>query len=228
MNVGEKRVKTIVGAVLLFWLVLTFIFGASHAFVRNPGALPLPILGGFLVPILVFLIAFWTMGAFRDFVMSLDLAVIAGIQAWRFAGLGFIALYAYGVLPGLFALPAGIGDMVIGVTAPLVILALKRHPAFAAGRLFQVWNLLGILDLVDAVSLGGLSVVLGIGISGEITSFPMTELPLVLIPAFLVPLFLILHLVSLLQARRLVAAGRVCGWTEPALQCEPVEAMHKI
>jgi hypothetical protein len=170
--------------------------------------LPLPILAGVLAPILVFLIAFWTVSPFRNFVMSIDLSVMAGIQSWRFAGLGFIALYAYGVLPGLFAWPAGLGDMAIGITAPLVILALKRHPAFAAGRLFWIWNLFGMLDLVVAVSLGALSAVLGIGISAGIATFPMGTMPLVLIPTFLVPLFLMLHLASLLQARRLVAAGK--------------------
>jgi hypothetical protein len=223
----DERVKTVVGAVLLLWLVLVLILGADDAFSRGPGEFPLPILAGFLTPILVFLIAFWTVGPFRDFLMSIDLPVMAGIQAWRFAGLGFIALYVYGVLPGLFAWPAGLGDMAIGVTAPLVILALRRHPAFAAGRLFWVWNLLGILDLIVAVSLGALSAVAGIGISAEITTFPMGKMPLVLIPTFLVPVFLMLHLASLLQARRLAVAGRVCSWTEPTIRCEPVEAMQR-
>jgi hypothetical protein len=158
--------------------------------------------------------------------MSADLPVIAGIQAWRFAGLGFIALYAYGVLPGLFAWPAGIGDMAIGVTAPLVVYALRRRPTFATSALFWVWNLFGMLDLVVAVTLGGLSAVRGIGLSAEITTFPMGTMPLVLIPAFLVPLFLMLHIISLLQARRLATAGKeVCSWTEPTFRCEPVEAM---
>jgi len=226
VNETEKRVKTIVGAVLLLWLVLVFILGANDAFARAPGALPLPILAGLLTPILVFLVAFWAVGPFRDLVLSIDLPVMAGIQVWRFGGLGFIALYAYGVLPGLFAWPAGLGDMAIGLTAPLLILALRRQPAFAAGRLFQVWNLLGILDLIVAVGLGATSAVLGIGISAEITTFPMGVFPLVLVPAFLVPLFLMLHLASLLQARRMVVAGRVCGWTEPTMRCEPVDAMH--
>jgi hypothetical protein len=190
--------------------------------------LPLSILAGFLTPILVFLVAFWTLRPFRDFVMSIDLPVMAAIQAWRFGGLGFIALYAYGVLPGLFAWPAGLGDMAIGFTAPFIILALRRHPSFAAGRLFQVWNLLGILDLIVAVSLGATSAVLGIGISAEIGTFPMGVWPLVLVPAFLVPLFLMLHLASLLQARQMAVAGRACGWTESTIRCEPVEAMHRV
>ncbi len=224
-RVTDKRVKTTVGALLLLWLVLAFILGADDAFVRARGQLPLPILAGFLAPILVFLAAFWAVSPFRDLVMSIDLPVVAGIQAWRFAGLGFIALYAYGVLPGLFAWPAGLGDMAIGVTAPLVIFALRRRPAFAASRLFWIWNLFGMLDLVVAVSLGALSAVLGIGASAGITTFPMATMPLVLIPTFLVPLFLMLHLASLLQARRLVVAGRVCSWTEPTIRCEPLEAM---
>jgi hypothetical protein len=102
-HITDKGVKTIVRAVLLLWLVLAFFLGDNGAFVGAPEALPLPILAGVLTPILVFLVAFWTVGPFRDFVMSIDLPVMAGIQAWRFGGLGFIALYAYGVLPGIFA-----------------------------------------------------------------------------------------------------------------------------
>ena len=226
--VTDKRVRTVVGAVLLFWVALAFILGANEAYVRAPGALPFPIMVGVLTPIIVFLVAFWTLKSFRDFVMSIDLPVVAAIQAWRLGGLGFIALYTYGVLPGLFAWPAGLGDMAIGVTAPLVVLALRRQPAFAAGTLFRVWNLFGILDLVVAVSLGGLSSLLGYGISDVITTFPMAQLPLVLIPTFLVPLFIMLHIASLLQAARLKEAGKVWSVTKPTIQCGPVGTVKGI
>ena len=189
--------------------------------------MPLPILAGVLTPIFIFLIAFWTVGPFRDFVVSIDLQVMVAIQAWRFAGLGFIALYAYGVLPGLFAWPAGLGDMAIGVTAPLVIFALRRQAAFAGSRLFWIWNLSGMLDLVVALSLGALSAIMGIGISPEIMTFPMGRMPLVLIPTFLVPLFLMLHLASLFQARGIAVMGKACRWKEPTFRCEPVEAMPR-
>jgi hypothetical protein len=76
----KKTVIIIVAAVLLLWLVLAFILGFNDAFTRAPGALPLPILAGFLTPILVvFLAAFWTLGPFRDFVMSIDPTVMVGI-----------------------------------------------------------------------------------------------------------------------------------------------------
>jgi len=95
----------------------------------------------------VFFVAFWLSAAFRRFVTSADIRLVAAIEAWRLAGFGFISLYVYGVLPGRFAWPAGLGDMAIGFTAPWIVLALVRRPSFAGSRLFVIWNLLGILDL---------------------------------------------------------------------------------
>ena len=53
------------------------------------------------------------------------------------------------LLPAVFALPAGYGDIFIGATAGLVAwkLAAPHHRAS-----FIVWQLLGMLDLVTAVS----------------------------------------------------------------------------
>ena len=107
------------------------------------------------------------------------------------------------MLPGLFAWPAGLGDIAIGVTAPWIVLALIRRPDFAWSKTFVAWNLLGLLDLVVAVGTGALSSGLATGVAGEITTGPMAQLPLVLIPAYLVPIFITLHLTALLQARRL-------------------------
>src|SRR5262249_44584082 len=59
--------------------------------------------------------------------------------------------YAWRVLPGLFAFPAGFGDMATGVTAPWIVLGLVRNPSFAASRRYVIWNILGILDFVVAV-----------------------------------------------------------------------------
>jgi hypothetical protein len=161
-----------------------------------------------VAPLAVFLAAWWSARAFRDFILTFDLRLATAIQAWRFAGFAFLALYAHRVLPGLFAWPAGLGDMAIGITAPWVILALIRRPEFAASRPFVIWNLLGILDLVVAVGTGALGSGLAVGITGDVTTAPMAQLPLVLVPGYLVSLFIMLHLVALFQARRLAASGR--------------------
>lgn len=195
--------KTSVAVILAVWLGLVLVLGASGAFVSPIGAIPLRIALGVAAPILLFLILFWMSGAFRGFVMASDLPLATAVQAWRFAGFAFLALYVHGVLPGFFTWPAGLGDMAIGITAPWLALALVRRPGFAASRSFVVWNLLGILDLVVAVSIASVNTSLATNAPGEITVAPMAQMPLVLVPAYLVPLFVMLHLTSLFQARRL-------------------------
>jgi hypothetical protein len=141
-------------------------------------------------------------------VTEADLSLVTSIQAWRFAGFGLIGPYVYGVLPGRFAWPTALGDMAIGLTAPWVANALVRRPGFAASRLFVIWNLLGILDLVLAPGNAALLQAQATGAAGEVTVAPMALLPLLLIPAYLVPLFIMLHLSALLQARRVALAER--------------------
>jgi hypothetical protein len=93
--------------------------------------------------------------------------------------------------------------MAIGVTAPWIMLALVRQPGFAASGTFIRWNVLGILDLLIAVSIGAVSALFTTGAPGEISTAPMATLPLLLIPAFLVPLFLMLHTAALIfQVKR--------------------------
>jgi hypothetical protein len=193
-----------VAIALTAWFLLVASLGAVGAFVGPPGKPPLAIALGAGSPLLLFFAWMRLSQSFREFVLSLDLRLIAGMQAWRWAGLGFLFLYAHNVLPAVFALPAGLGDMAIGVMAPWMILALVRRPGFATSAAFIRWNLFGILDLVVAVSIGALSAVFATGAPGEISVAPMATLPLLLIPAFLVPLFLMLHAAALLQIRQLI------------------------
>jgi hypothetical protein len=63
-----------------------------------------------------------------------------------------------------------------------------------------VWNVLGSLDLVNAMSLGVLASASPVGIlAGDVTTRLMGQFPLSLIPTFFVPLFLILHLICFVR-----------------------------
>ncbi len=199
--------KFVVGAVLAAWLVVISLLGAAGTFDTPEWALPLPLMIGVAAPIVIFLVLYRSVAGFRNWVLAADLRLATGVQAWRFAGFGFLALYAHDVLPGLFAWPAGLGDMAIGLTAPWVVLALVRRPEFAASSGFVGWHLLGLLDFAVALTTGVLASSTAIGIGGEITTDPMGRLPLVLIPCYLVPLFTMLHLTAIFQARQL-ASGR--------------------
>src|ERR1700693_278661 len=201
---GRGGIRLAVAITLTLWLLLVVSLGAAGAFVGPPGTPVLAIAIGVAAPLVLFFASLRLSQSFREFVLALDLRLIVGMQAWRWAGLGFLDLYAYKVLPAVFALPAGLGDMAIGVTAPWIILALVRQPGFAARATFIRWNVLGILDLLIAVSIGTVSAFFATGAPGEISTAPMAILPLLLIPAFMVPLFFMLHAAALMQSRQLI------------------------
>jgi hypothetical protein len=197
-----------VAVVLVAWFAMVVLLGAGGLFESPSGSAPIAIGIGFAAPLVLFFAALRLSQPFKALVSSLDLRLVSAIQAWRFAGFGFLALYAYDVLPASFALPAGLGDIAIGLSAPWIVVALIRRPGFAGGTAFKVWNALGVLDLLSAVATGALGSVLATGALGEITTAPTARLPLVLIPAYFVPIFLMLHITALIQARR---APRVTG-----------------
>jgi len=208
---GRGGIRLAVVISLTAWLLLVASLGLAGAFVAAPGTPPLPIAIGVAAPLVLFFAWLRLSQSFREFVLSLDLRLIAGMQAWRWAGLGFLSLYAHNVLPAVFAFPAGLGDMAIGVTAPWIMLALVRQPGFAARGAFIRWNILGILDLAIAVSIGALNATFTTGAPGEISTAPMATLPLLLIPAFLVPFFLMLHTAALMQSRQLIRSQARSG-----------------
>ena len=200
--------RLIVAVALALWLGLIFLLGAQGVFVGPPGSPPLAIFFAFAIPLAGFFAAYFGWSGFRAFILGADLRLVTAIQAWRWAGLGFLSLYAYGVLPGLFAFPAGLGDMAVGICAPWIVLGLLRHPSFATSQRFVIWNVMGIIDLVVAVSLGALCSGFLPGITGNVTTSPMAQLPLVFIPAYLVPLFIMLHFTALIQTRRLARSKK--------------------
>lgn len=175
-----------------------------------PGDAVFVVLAFILVPIVAFFAAYARSAAFRAFVESIDLRWLVLAQYTRVIGGVFLIYEASGRLPAGFALPAGWGDVAIGLAAPLVMLAIHAR-APGARPLFYAWSALGILDLLMALSLGLLysSSPLGV-LRGEITMDPVSFFPLALIPTFGLPLFLIVHFATLLRVRELrgtLAAG---------------------
>jgi hypothetical protein len=199
----DKKYRFFINALLGLWLASATIASASGAFragARDSYA-PLSLGLAVLAPILAFLAYFAASSRFRDFVFALNVRTLTIVQSWRLGGFVFLVLYTHGILPGVFALPAGWGDMFIGATAALA----ANHFTREKGRkkLFIAWQLLGVLDLVMALTLGVLTSRAPVGILARgITSDAMTTLPLSLIPTFAVPLLFIFHLISIAQASR--------------------------
>jgi hypothetical protein len=185
--------------VLVVWFL--FALGGSLLGFFDGGSRPPLALGlAAVVPVIAFAAFYLASARFREFVLSLNLRALTLAQTMRVIGIVFVILYFLGALPGAFALPAGWGDFAIGITAPVVARYWKRPFPY---RTFIVWNLLGILDLVLAMTLGVLASASPVGIlAGDVTTRLMGQFPLSLIPTFFVPLLLIFHLISLIRVRK--------------------------
>jgi hypothetical protein len=207
-----ERAKTfrIATAVLLGWLALSIAMAARGVYQVGSTEIP-TIQYAILLPIVVGALLIWRSEVVYRIIAAVPQPWLVGVQVYRALGVIFLILYAMDKLPALFAWPAGIGDIAIGLAAPFVAVAYGRAPRNAAS-LVRTWNGLGILDLVIAVGTGfATSRSLVQPIVVQPSSDMMTVLPMVLIPIYLVPLSIVLHLASLAKLRSEVAAGNGFG-----------------
>ncbi len=82
------------------------------------------------------------------------LRVLIGVQIYRLYGLSLLQAPA---LPSVFTIPAVTGDVLTAVFAPVIAYAIgrKRGPRTWAAAI--VWNVLGLVDLFYALTLGSLT-----------------------------------------------------------------------
>jgi hypothetical protein len=204
---GRSRAGTWgVAAGLVLWLALVAWLGMKGAFQSSPTSPPLGVLIAIVAPLAAFAIAYRVSGRFRDFVLAIDLRLLTAFQAWRVLGGMFLVLYAYALLSPVFAFPAGLGDLAVGISAPFVVWAMMRQSPGWERRVFWL-TIAGLLDFAGAIATGVLTSPSALGIlAGSSPSSGLGEMPLSLIPTFAVPLWTIFHIITLLQLRRLGAA----------------------
>ncbi len=189
---------------LLAWFGAAYVIGAERILLNGGSALIPPIAITVAIPVAAFLAIYALSPRFRDFVLSQDIRTLTMLQHWRVIGFAFLPLYFFGVLPGLFAWPAGLGDIAIGLAAPFVVARIGREAAWATSAGLVRFHLLGLFDFAVAFATTGLAAgAFPWLITDGITSAPMDVWPLNLFPSFLVPIFIIFHLSVLLKVRHL-------------------------
>jgi hypothetical protein len=163
------------------------------AFDAPSAPVPFGAIAALAAPIGLFVLAgkWWSTGPLRGF-YDLDGPSAIHLQAYRALGAFFLIEYWNQRLAPGFAIPAGVGDLIVGLSAPLVAGALRSGKP-GAQRLALAWNAFGLLDLVISVSLGTML----LNGANPLTTVEIFRYPLSLIPTFFVPLSFILHLRSL-------------------------------
>lgn len=154
------------------------------------------------MPILIGAGVIWRSATLARILDAVPQHWLVGVQLYRAEGAIFLILYATGNLPGLFAWPAGIGDVLVGVLAPVIAVAYARAPRENAD-VVSAWNLFGLVDLAIAVIAGLLTSPSPFHLfTFDLPNELVSRFPLVLIPTFLVPLSVLLHLASLAKLHR--------------------------
>jgi hypothetical protein len=188
-------VAVIAGLGLAAWLLFTSI-AAQRGFYLPPPTPAIPPVGVQLVLALVGMsLCLLVSPSLRG--LLTDQRNLIRLNVWRLVGGVFLGLMVAGQVPALWAVPAGVGDVLIGATAFWVAGGLA---APGGKRRALIFNWLGLLDLVVAVGLG---VTTSPGVGQLFHTSPTAELlshfPMVLVPMFLVPLAVMVHVVSLWQ-----------------------------
>jgi hypothetical protein len=187
---------------LFAWFATIWSIALTGALQAQAGAFPfLPF--ALVLPIAIGLVLIMRSERIAAALDSASPAWLIGMQVYRVFGGNFVVLWAVGgSIPREFAFSAGFGDMLIGVLAlPAAFwVASGSARGYTAG---VAWNILGMSDLVLAISLGFLSSPGPFQIIAlDRPNILATSYPTVMTPAFAVPLSLILHGVSLWQLRR--------------------------
>lgn len=183
-------------AIILFgWLAAVITLAKDRFFAANPLLAP-NIFLGFLVLFEVLRRVFAS-AAMQKVAAGLPIPWLIGIQTYRVVGVGFLMFYKQNLLPAVFAFSAGYGDILVGVTAPVVAVLYYLKKSYSR-QLAVVWNYVGVADLIVAIAVGFLAFPRPVQFLPTAVSTEQIALfPLAVVPLFVVPLALVLHLFGL-------------------------------
>src|SRR6266702_7639758 len=187
LTAGQRR-TTWMAVMIPYTLWFAVAWSAAINGVFRTGASPLPLLPlAFFLPVIIgapLLLLSKRVGQLLD---AMPVTWLVALQLYRVFGTQWLAYWLLGLLPGLWALPAGTGDVLTGLFAVPAAIALAAGTA--EGRKAAIlWNIFGIADLAVAITLG---MIISPGpfqlIVPNIPSIGIDGYPNVLTPAFVVP-----------------------------------------
>ena len=175
------------------WFALAISAGATRVFVALRPPMPQIILIGLTAALLA---VFYRVKDFRSWLLAMSPRYLVLIHLTRFVGAYFLFLHSRGQLPYAFAVPAGWGDLLVAVTA-LILLSIS--PCSVGGRqCYLLWNALGLADILFVVVLAA-----RLALSKPESMHALVVLPLSLLPTFLVPIIIASHIIIFIKFRRL-------------------------
>ncbi len=177
---------------LWLWFIAALLAGRALLLQRLPPfAVPAAVvsLSGLL------LLVYFCIAPLRAWVDAIDLRRLVLLHITRFVGIAFLVLYQRGELPYAFAVPGGIGDIIVATFALPVALA-PLAPALRQ-RAMRIWNVVGLVDILLVIITAA-----RLNLADPAQMHALTELPLSLLPTFLVPLIVATHVIIFARLAR--------------------------
>jgi hypothetical protein len=194
--------------VVVAWAALAVVLARKGVFATTTDTTTPIIAFGIAVPVVAG-VALLRVAAVRRAIDRIPLQWLVGVQLYRVLGGVFLIAYARGdQMPAEFALPAGIGDIAVGLTALAVAYLVATRGTERARTAVLAWCAFGIADLVVAVGTGFLSspsILQQLALDDP--NMAITRYPFVLIPTFLVPVSILLHVYVIVRLRERSAAA---------------------
>jgi len=180
----------ITGFYLLYFIMVAYatLTGAFAEITLPPKIIQLTTL-----PLLLFLMVLvFNTGAFKRILISIPLDQLILLHRFRLIGSFFLILLLLGLLPPVFALVAGIGDIITALSSFWVAKLLReghRH----AKKVATIWNSFGLLDILVTSATAVLLTKVSME-TGALGVDVLATFPFCFIPAFAPATIIFLHL----------------------------------
>ncbi|WP_299430887.1 hypothetical protein [uncultured Maribacter sp.] len=182
-----------------FWLVLGFyiiyliiVSVASINGFFDTVMLPPKIVVTTTLPLAVFVTIIFSTKICKKANAILKLEYLVKIHIFRLIGVTFIILYLYDLLPPVFALCAGIGDLLTAISSVFVAKAIRNNKSYAR-KLTLIWNTFGLVDIIITSAMAIIFTKISMDNTVQGVEF-LVEFPFCFIPAFAPPTIIFLHL----------------------------------
>jgi len=198
-NLGKQYVKPqhaarVFYGVIGFYLVYLIVVGIAclqGAFSEN--VIPPKIIQFTTVPLLLFLLGIvFNTPFYKTLLKDTPVYEIIRLHRFRLIGSFFLILLSLGLLPPLFALVAGLGDVITALSSIWVARSIKEGKPYA-NKLAIAWNTFGLVDILitsaSAILFTKMNIETGVLGVGVLTTFPFCY-----IPAFAPATIIFLHI----------------------------------
>lgn len=202
---ASPRKGLLIGAVFLVWgaFAVWMCLAQTVDKLGLPGNLVIPV--SWIAPSLILYLR-------REWFLNEPLSQrwLVGLQIFRAVGGVFLIEMARGHIPGSFAYPAGVGDIVVSLVALAVLVSARPGTPFSTRAVYGV-AIIGIADFVSAfffafTSSSGPQQLFALGFDNQLGRFPTGMIPL-----FLVPYAIFFHTLSVLSFRKFECRDRRNG-----------------